>query len=128
MITAAQDEAVIRELEDRRYDAMVAGDFVTFRELCHPDLRYTHSTAITDTVESYLEKCTTGFYDYHWIEHPIAAITVVGDTALVFGDMRADLTAGGVRKQLDNVSLAVWARLDGDWKLLAYQPTVRPAA
>jgi hypothetical protein len=119
---------VIRELEDRRYTAVVAGDFATFEALCHPELRYTHSNGVIDSVESYLQKCADGYYVYHWIEHPISAITILGDTALVFGEMRADLTAGGVRKQLDNVSLAVWTKLDGAWKLLAYQPTVKPGA
>jgi ketosteroid isomerase-like protein len=50
----------------------------------------------------------------------------VGDTALVLGEMNADLTAGGVRKQLRNNALAVWVRDGGTWKLIGYQPTPRP--
>jgi ketosteroid isomerase-like protein len=59
------------------------------------------------------------------IEHPSMPS---GDVVLVRWEMKADLTAGGVCKQLDNVCLAVWARTDDGWKLLAYQPTVKPAA
>ena len=40
--------------------------------------------------------------------------------------MHADLTAGGTRKTLANRALAVWGRGDGEWRLLAYQPTVLP--
>jgi len=121
------DETALRGLEDARFDAVVAGDLDTFASHCHPDLLYTHSNAVVDTLDSYLAKCKDGFYDYHHIDHPIDKITVLGDTALVFGEMKADLTAGGTRKQLDNVSLAVWVRDQDTWKLLAYQPTVKPA-
>jgi len=120
------DAEQIRELEDRRYDAMVAGDFDGFAKLAHPELAYTHSTGDTDTLESYLEKCRSGFYTYHRIDHPVDRITVVGDTAVVVGEMHAELTAGGVQKRLANRCLAVWVRSGGDWKLLGYQPTVIP--
>ena len=120
---AEQDVADVTELERRRFAAMVAGDFDGFAALCHPDLLYTHSTAVTDSLESYLARCRDGYYVYHRIEHPITTVVVVGDTALVLGEMNADLTAGGVRKQLRNSSLAVWVRARGSWKLIGYQPT-----
>ena len=88
----------------------MTGEFDAFAKHSHPDLLYTHSNAVVDTLDSYLAKCRDGFYDYHSIAHPIDKITVIGDIALVFGEMKADLTAGGTRKQLDNGSLAVWTR------------------
>ena len=123
-MTAPTAEQQIRELEDRRFAAMEAGDFDAFAAVCHPDLIYTHSTAETDTLDSYLAKGRSGFYDYHRIDHPVTRIVVVGDTALVLGEMNADLTAGGVRKQIRTVSLAVWVREAGSWRLIGYQPTV----
>jgi uncharacterized protein (TIGR02246 family) len=114
----------IRELEDRRYAAVIAGDFDAFAALAHPDLAYTYSTGGLDDLASHLAKCAGGYYVYPRIEHPIDRIAVVGDTAVVVGEMHADITAGGVRKTLANWALAVWVRVAGDWKLLAYQPTV----
>ena len=126
MSDAEQDIEVITELERRRFAAMVAGDFDDFAALCHPDLIYTHSTAVTDTLDSYLAKCRDGFFDYHQIDHPVTKVVVAGDVGLVLGEMNADLTIGGTRKQLRNSSLAVWVR-DGDsWKLIGYQPTPKP--
>jgi hypothetical protein len=119
------DADIIRALEDRRFDAIVTRDFDTFAELAHPGLAYTHSSGALDTLTSYLGKCKSGYYVYHRIDHPIDTITVVGDTAVVIGEMNADLTVGGLRKQLANRSLAVWTRADGTWKFLAYQPTVK---
>ena len=121
-----ESEATIRALEDARYDAVVRGDIAAFVELAHPDLTYTHSTGTVDTLDSYREKLESGSYDYHRVDHPIDRIVVVGDTALVIGEMHADITAGGTRKTLANRALAVWVRVDGAWRLLAYQPTVLP--
>lgn len=125
MSGTGDDERAVRELEDRRYDAVVAGDFDGFAALCHPDLVYTHSSGVTDTLASYLEKCRNGYYVYHAVDHPVTKIVVVGDTALVLGEMNADLTAGGTRKRLRNKALAVWVRDDGRWLLLGYQPAPR---
>jgi uncharacterized protein (TIGR02246 family) len=116
----------ISELERRRFAAMLAGDFDDFAAVCDPDLIYTHSTGATDSLESYLAKCRAGYYVYHRIEHPVAKIVVAGPTSLVLGEMHADLTVGGVRKQLRNSSLAVWVNRAGAWRLIAYQPTPLP--
>lgn len=123
---AAGHDHVIRELEDRRYAAVVDGDLATFAELAHPELAYTHSDGTVDTLSSYVEKCRSGHYVYHRIDHPIDRIVVTGGTAIVVGEMHADITAGGTRKSLANRSLAVWVRSGGAWRLLAYQPTVLP--
>jgi ketosteroid isomerase-like protein len=119
------DVEEVVELERLRYDAVVAGDFDAFAAVCHPDLVYTHSTGVTDTLESYVAKCRDGYYDYHRIDHPVTKVVLHGDVALVLGEMNADITAGGARKQLRNSCLAVWVRAGETWKLIGYQPTPR---
>jgi ketosteroid isomerase-like protein len=126
MSDSEKDVEAITQLERQRFAAVMAGDFDGFASVCHPDLMYTHSTGVTDTLEEYLAKCREGFYVYHQVDHPVTKIVVVDDTGLVLGEMNADLTAGGVRKQLRNSSLAVWVR-DGEiWQLIGYQPTPKP--
>ncbi|MEU6559352.1 nuclear transport factor 2 family protein [Nocardia nova] len=124
-ITAAV-ESTIRSLEDQRYAAVLAGDVDGFIAVAHPDLVYTHSNADVDTLDSYVEKLRSGHYLYHHIDHPVNRVIVTGDTAVVVGEMHADLSAGGVRKKLANRALAVWVRDRDRWLLLAYQPTVVP--
>ncbi|WP_326715360.1 hypothetical protein OG758_45970 [Streptomyces sp. NBC_01474] len=51
-------------------------------------------------------------------------IIVSGETAVVVGEMHADITAGGARKALANRSVAVRAHDRDRWLLPAYQPTV----
>ncbi|MEO3830259.1 DUF4440 domain-containing protein [Actinomadura sp. B10D3] len=97
---------------------------ISISALARPDLAYTHSNADVDTLESYRDKVRSGFYVYHRIDHPVDRIVVSGDTAVVLGEMHADITAGGTRKRLANRSLAVWVRESDRWLLLAYQPTV----
>ena len=121
-------KAEILELEEKRYQAIIDGNLEAFRACCHPDLVYTHSNGSRDSVDSYLDKVRSGFYAYHDINHPADAVLVVGDTAVVIGEMNANITAGGADKQLANNSIAVWIKQNGTWLLLAYQPTPRPQA
>jgi ketosteroid isomerase-like protein len=123
---AAQDQAAVRRLEDERYQALERGDIDAFAALCHPDLLYTHSTGGTDTLADYLGKLREGYYVYHRIDHPVRQVGIYGEVALVFGEMNADITAGGISKQLRTKCLAAWARSGTGWLLLAYQPTPIP--
>lgn len=124
--TDVDTETTIRALEDERYGAVLRGDFDAFAALAHPELTYTHSNGAVDSLDSYRDKVENGFYLYHRIDHPVDKVVVSGDTALVVGEMHADITAGGTRKTLANRALAVWVRADDRWRLLAYQPTVLP--
>jgi ketosteroid isomerase-like protein len=118
----------ILDLEDARYEAMVAADTARFAQLSHRRLVYTHSNADVDTLASYISKIESRYYVYHHIDHPVDEIIIAGDTAVVVGSMRADISAGGARKALNNKSIAVWHRADDQWLLIAYQPTVIPQA
>jgi hypothetical protein len=120
------DIRTLTALEQARCAAIVDGDYDAFAALSHPELRYTHTSGETDTLDSYLQKCRSGYYDYHRIDRPITRITIVGDTALILGEFHSELSAGGIEKELHASALAVWIR-DGDsWLFLGYQPTLLP--
>jgi ketosteroid isomerase-like protein len=118
-------EEILR-LDDRRYEAMRRHDVETLAELLHREVTYTHSDAAFDSKETYLAKVKGGIFRYHFIEPSNRSVTVVGDTALVHGRMRADADVNGMLRHIDNFALAVWVRDEGQWTLLAYQPTVLP--
>jgi hypothetical protein len=120
------DAAGVLAAEDARYRALVEADLPALGRLLDDRLSYTHAGGVRDTKAAYLEKIRSGYYVYRRIDHPVERIEVVGDTAVVVGRMTADLTARGARKTIDNLSLAVWVRTDGDWRLLAYAPTPPP--
>ena len=117
----------ISELEAKRYQAVTDGDVGTLAGLFSADLVYTHSDATADTKESYLDKIANGHFDYGVIEHPETSIVVHGDCAIVVGDMRGEVRVAGQPRVLNSRCLAVWVRENGDWMLLAFQPTKYPA-
>jgi Domain of unknown function (DUF4440) len=50
-------KAEIKNLEDRRFQAMIDSDFDTLDKLLGDDLIYTHSTAQSDTRAEYIALC-----------------------------------------------------------------------
>jgi ketosteroid isomerase-like protein len=116
----------ISALEARRYQAMTDGDTGALEELFSADLVYTHSDATSDSKQSYLDKLASGHFDYGVIDHPETSVVVHGDCAIVIGDMRGEVVIGGQTRVLNSKSLAVWVRENGNWVLLAYQPTKYP--
>jgi len=116
----------IRALEDRRYQALTDGDVAALEELFADDFVYTHSDTKTDSKRSFIDKLATGALKYGQLSHPVSAIVVRADTALVFGDMRGDVQVGDEQRKLNSKSLSVWVRDDGRWALLAFQPTKYP--
>jgi hypothetical protein len=130
VMTTADDvtEKQISALEARRYQAMTDADIATLDELFSADLVYTHSDATADSKQSYLDRVATGFFRYGPMTHPEHSIVVRGDCALVFHDMRGEVLVNGeTTRVLNSRSLAVWVREDGNWALLAFQPTKYPA-
>ena len=119
-------EDQIRALEAQRYQAMLAGDSAILDALLADELTYTHSNATRDTKQSYVEKVSTGLIDYQSIDGTIETVTVIGDSAVTHGQMRAAVITAGRPAKLNTSTLSVWVRRDGDWRLLAYQPTVNP--
>jgi ketosteroid isomerase-like protein len=117
----------IRALEARRYEAVTAGDLAALDGLLAADLVYTHSDAVADSKQSYLEKLAAGHFKYGPISHPETSIVVHGDCALVIGDMRGEVQIAGQVRMLNSRSLAVWVRENGSWVLLAFQPTKYPS-
>lgn len=130
MIAEPSIASTISALEDQRYSAMLRGDLQTFETLADPDLSYVHSNGIKDSLGSYLDKCRDGLYLYHRIEHRVDEVRCSGNTALVFGEMSADITSHGIAKSIHNRTLTVWRKTGLQWRLFAYQPTpmAKPSA
>ncbi len=122
----ASDEDQIRTLETKRYQAMRNGDAATLAALFADELTYVHSNATRDTKQSYVDKVSRGYIDYGAIDSATESVTVIGDVAVAHGQMRADVVTGDRPAQLNTSTLAVWVRREGNWQLLAYQPTVNP--
>ena len=92
----------IKKLEDRRFQAMIDGDFDTLDALLGDDLIYTHSTGLSDTRAEYIAQCKNGKFKYAKIERPIENIQVYGDTVVVTGQTTMDAIVEGKPKLLNS--------------------------
>ena len=119
-------EQEIRELEDRRYRAMIEGDVKTLDALLGDGLVYTHSSGLVDSKASYLDKLRSKQVIYRKAERPEETIQAQGDTAVITGEMRLEVLLDGQPKALRNRFMNVWTRCPRGWQMVALQSTPLP--
>ena len=118
----------ILALENRRYKAMVEVDTAALNELLADDLIYTHSNAVVDTKQSYIDGIVGKRWHYAATERPEEKIEVFGDCARVTGHVRLTLkNADGSTRQVNGRFLNLWLKRNGRWQLAAWQSTPIPA-
>ena len=118
---SSADISLIRDLEERRYNAMREGDIDGLGELLHDELAYMHSTGDLESKKGYLEGLRLGTSAYKKIEYGDQTIRVYGDLAMVFHHLVADAVFEGNDRHLDNRLLAIWVREDGQWRMIGLQ-------
>lgn len=114
-------------LEARRRDAMRDGNATALATLLAPALRYVHSTGVVDTRDSLLGKLARGEIAYARLGLAPHLLAHTPDTAVVAGEMQAEVLRGGQRREIAARYLAVWLRDGGAWQLVACQGTALPA-
>ena len=121
-------EQDILALENRRYQAMVEADTAALNELLADDLIYTHSNAVVDTKQSYIDGIVAKKWHYQKLERPVEQIAVFGDCARVSGQIRIALgNPDGTVRNLNGRFLNVWVKRNGKWQMAAWQSTPIPA-
>jgi ketosteroid isomerase-like protein len=121
------DKETIRQLENRRYQAMCEADARTLDQLLGNSLVYTHSYGGADSKASYLDGVRAKKWVYRSIERPIEDIQLHGDCAVVTGQVRIELVSEGKPKSLNSRFTNVWVKGSGGWQMVAWQSTPLPA-
>jgi hypothetical protein len=116
-------EQTIRELEDRRYAAMLAANVAELDELLAPELSYVHSSGKADDKAGYVGDIASGATVYEALSNTTQRVDLIGDVALVFGLVQGRVATANGPIELNNSALAVWTNSAGIWRLVAYQPT-----
>ena len=120
----------VLQCEQRRRDAMRAGDSAALEDLLSEAIVYVHSTGVHDTRDSYLRKIRDGAIRYLRLELCDLQAQVLPGVALVTGTMQATVLKGGQEKHVNSVFLSVWAPdpsdMGGAWRLRAHQGTPLP--
>src|SRR5262249_2018290 len=94
------NEKEILALEDKRFAAMILGDWKTVQGLAHDQLLYTHSSAITDTKATWLESMTSGKAKYKSANFTDRKVRMIGDAALVTGGAAIEAEINGQPRSL----------------------------
>jgi ketosteroid isomerase-like protein len=116
----------IRELESRRFRAMIEADAVTLEALLADSMIYTHSSATTDGKASYIAGVKSKKWQYRQIDRPVEDIQVHGDTVVVTGQVRIDILIDGTPKIMNSRYTDVWVRGARGWQMVAWQSTPIP--
>ncbi len=115
-------------LEEQRWAALIGSDIDALQQLLHPSLSYTHSSALVDTKQSWLDSITGGFVDYRSVEREDIAMITSGTTAVITG--KATFVIGVQDREITITArfTAVWVHEDGRWQFFAYQNTPIPSS
>jgi len=116
----------IRELESRRFRAMIEADAATLEALLADSMVYTHSNATTDGKASYIAGVRAKKWQYRKIERPAEDVQVYGDTAVVTGQVRIDIVVEGQPKIMNSRYTDVWVKGAKGWQMVAWQSTPIP--
>jgi ketosteroid isomerase-like protein len=116
----------IRELESRRFRAMIEADAVTLEALLADSLVYTHSSATTDGKASYIAGIKSKKWQYRQIDRPVEDLQVHGDTVVVTGQVRIDILIDGKPKIMNSRYSDVWVKGAKGWQMVAWQSTPIP--
>lgn len=113
-------------LEEQRWAALIDNDVEVLDQLVHRSLSYTHSNAVVDTKQSWLDSVAGGSVDYRSVERKDVAMITAGTTAVVTGS--ATFVVGVQDREVTIVArfTAVWVNEDGRWQFFAWQNTPVP--
>ncbi len=116
-------------LEERRRQALLAGDLSALQGLLADELVYVHSTGACDRKDSYLAKLSGGSLKYLELNFSELQVQLLQQAAVVSGRMAAVVSKDGQRKNVASLFMTVWGcSADGAWRLHAHQGTPVPVA
>ena len=111
--------------DDARYRALMASDVEALDRLVTDDFTYTHNAGYCDDKTAYLDRIRRGAVRYSDWDRVSANIRIHGDAGVMTGHMRMIANLPDQAVQLDNLYLAAWVRLGGQWRLAAWSSTSR---
>ena len=117
----AADKEDVRAADLRRISALINGDRATLDAVLDDSLTYGHADGRVQTKAELLAALSSGAVTYHSYDGPPPTVRVEGGIALLSGVAELQASARGTRVQLSLRYLAVYARKESAWRLIAYQ-------
>jgi hypothetical protein len=113
-------EAALAAAESQRLDAMVRGDVAALNQAIADDAIYIHANGVTQTKTDYLHDVEAGKSRYRSIEVNERSVRILGDVGLTNGVITLNV---GVDRRIVAGFMGVYAKRDGQWRLLRWQST-----
>lgn len=128
LVGSSVQEDAVAAVEQRRIDALLAGDVSTLNEIIDDDCTHVESNGVARSKAAFLEDVAERAFSFDLFEilEEILEndIRVFGDTAVVAGAYRNIARVGGQPLPLKHARhLRVYVRRAGGWKLVAHQAT-----
>jgi ketosteroid isomerase-like protein len=117
----------VAKLEQRRWDALVAGDLPELDRLFADDMTYTHSNGMVDTKQTYLDALRDGVFRYVHIAVDDATSHEFGGTVVVTGKAVATSESAHGRLVSPLRYTGVWTEQGGEWRFVAWHSCPVPA-
>lgn len=111
-------DAVLRDLETARCQALLDGDLETVEAMLSDDLVHIHGNGVVDSKAGYMQGLREK-YIFHELSRPDLHVRVFGNTAIMTGPLRQSFSARGseARHDAEGVSTQTWIRAEGRWRL-----------
>jgi ketosteroid isomerase-like protein len=124
--TDSKAEKDVLAAMDAWKQATIKKDGAALDKLLHPDLTYSHSSAMTQTKADVIKAVTTGKATVEDITFSDTTVRVYGNTALVKGKVDIVNNTDGKSTPAHLNILHVWIKGQHGWQMVARQATRLP--
>lgn len=130
-LTAAEPSVVdaVRQADDARTAALIAGDRARLAEILSDELRYSHASGTVHDKAAYIAAETAGHTVFKSFDYEQREFKPVGEgVVLMYGRVRIEEATAGKPVHHHLNFLAVWRREGGAWRFLSWQSCELPPA
>jgi hypothetical protein len=120
------DEMVIRSLENKEREAILKKDTVQLSKLMSKNIVVQNPENVIVGYRKIMDRIRTGKINYSSFERKIESIAFVNDISVVMG-LETLVPQGDTQNAGNSVNRRftnVWAKENGEWKLVARQATI----
>ena len=121
-----ETEKAIRELETRRFQAMIEADTAALDTILAEDLTYTHTSGWVDTKEQFIGWLESGELNYQSISTDSVTVRVYAAATVVTGQAAVKIKVNGQAKNLHIRFIDVYVKRNAHWQMVAWQSTRLP--
>jgi ketosteroid isomerase-like protein len=121
-------EAEVLQADDRRFEAMRKEDWPALDAALADDLTYVHSTARLETKADHVGNLRGGKPHYRGIAPRERTVRVNGNVGIVTGVSEMHVERDGKDNRFTVRYLAVYAKSNAQWRMIAWQSTRVPDA